>query len=139
MWVWIASMTSGRHSRWGEVARSHLLRQPRCMVCGNAKNLQVHHIRPFHLFPELELDPGNLLTLCVAGPGHMNCHLVVGHRGVWARWNDQVEKDAATFRSMLRGNVMTERDEATVKLDHSGCRLTCGPSVHGLVWRWTTC
>lgn len=81
-----------RDPRWPGVRREHLRREPACRACGSRRNLQVHHKQPYHLFPELELERKNLITLCEeAGSNH---HLVVGHRGDWHDYNPNVEADA---------------------------------------------
>lgn len=51
---------------WLALRAAHLLRQPSCVACGNdeLKNRHVDHIKPRRLFPELELEPTNLRTLC---------------------------------------------------------------------------
>lgn len=36
----------------------------KCAVCGSTKNLQVHHIIPITILPELKLDNNNLIPLC---------------------------------------------------------------------------
>jgi len=51
-------------------------------------------MKPFHLHPELELDPTNLITLCMQ-PGQ-ECHLYVGHGDSWKAYNPDVKQDAAT-------------------------------------------
>lgn len=92
-----------RAGAWRSVRAKHLAENPVCSACGNENDCEVHHIHPYFLFPESELSPGNLLTLCSDGPGGMNCHLVIGHAGDWHGWNPSVEADAARFRLMLRG------------------------------------
>ena len=83
-----------RSPRWNEARAEHLKKHPACAACGAVVNLQVHHCRPFHLFPELELDPHNLITLCEqAGP--KGCHLRIGHLGKWRDYNPGVRKTAA--------------------------------------------
>lgn len=74
-----------RSPSWPTVRAAHLKEHPTCWACGNDRDLEVHHVLPFHLFPHLELDPHNLLTLCET-IGH-NCHLNVGHLGSWRRYN----------------------------------------------------
>jgi len=59
----------------------------------------VHHVRPVHLFPELELEPGNLVTLCEGET--MNCHLFFGHLGWWKAWNPTVAVDASRMRRKM--------------------------------------
>ena len=62
-----------------------------CRGCGTKKHLQVHHKKPFHLHPELELDPKNLITLCM---DVWRCHIELGHSGDWKAYNPHVEDDA---------------------------------------------
>ena len=61
-----------------------------CAFCGAAVALEVHHIRPYHLHPELELDPANFVTLCEGSP---QCHLHVGHLGNWDSFNPALIAD----------------------------------------------
>jgi 5-methylcytosine-specific restriction endonuclease McrA len=79
-----------RSSRWSEVRALHIQKHPACAYCGGTKDLEAHHVRPFHLWPELELDPRNLITLCEA-IGHQ-CHLRIGHLGNWSRFNPFVRE-----------------------------------------------
>jgi 5-methylcytosine-specific restriction enzyme A len=93
-----------RSSKWPACRRRHLKKQPTCQACGCdvAKVLNVHHVKPFHLYPELELDAGNLITLCERGA--FNCHWIFGHGGhTWTDWNPQVRQSAAMVRAMLAG------------------------------------
>lgn len=84
-----------RSKAWPKVRKEHLKKFPTCAVCGGKKKLQVHHIKPFHLHQQLELDPNNLITLCEAD-GH-DCHLQFGHLGSFKSWNIRVVKDALTW------------------------------------------
>lgn len=86
---------SSRSPRWATVAREHLRRQPECQACGDRDANHVHHIRPFHVVPDSELDPTNLITLCP------RCHLFVGHLGQWSSWNAEVVADAWTWRRKI--------------------------------------
>lgn len=38
----------------------------RCEVCGKVSNLELHHMKPVCLHPELGNDPSNLKALCPA-------------------------------------------------------------------------
>lgn len=82
-----------RSSSWPGVRALHLKAHPSCAYCGSTKDLEVHHVRPFHLWPNLELDPRNLLTLCESLS--RECHLRVGHLGVWSRFNPYVREICA--------------------------------------------
>jgi len=80
-----------RSSKWPKVRKAHLKENPTCANCGKKKRIgmQVHHIFPFHLYPDLELEPGNLLTLC----NHPCCHFAQGHLSYWKSFNESVVND----------------------------------------------
>lgn len=65
-----------RSSKWPVVEREFLARTRACEACGSVTKLQVHHVLPFHLHPDRELDPSNLVALCM---GRNACHLLIGH------------------------------------------------------------
>lgn len=88
-------LNRGRSPLWPEARRAHLAKQPACQACGVTDHLQVHHIHPFHLHPELELDRANLITLCER-PAR-NCHLTWGHYHDWSLWNPSVVQDVAGY------------------------------------------
>ena len=85
-----------RSPHWPAVRKAHLTIEPACQVCGKTDGVEAHHVRPFHLFPALELDPANLLTLC---PVH---HLWWGHLGCWRSFNALVRADASLWRAKIR-------------------------------------
>ncbi len=78
-----------RHNAWPELRTRFLNHNSRCVCCGSRTALNVHHIKPFHLFPELELVPDNLITLCEGGP--INCHFIIGHGG--KNWRTYIPED----------------------------------------------
>jgi hypothetical protein len=82
-----------RSPRWDDVRDAHVARHPTCAACGSTTHLQVHHIKPFHLFRELELEPSNLLTLCEQSD--TKCHFRIGHHGSWRKYNEHVVEEAA--------------------------------------------
>lgn len=101
------TITRPRSPEWPRVEKEHLAKQPRCAVCEGRKKLQVHHIKPYHIHPELELDPNNLITLCEAGT---SCHLVFGHLGDFHSFNVTVVIDAAAWN--MRFHDRPKGDEA---------------------------
>jgi hypothetical protein len=91
-----------RSARWRSVRRAHLKQEPACVACGRVRWRQVHHEKPFHLDPELELDPSNLITLCQSPlPGGPKHHLQYGHAGNWSRSVPTVRRDAEAARERL--------------------------------------
>jgi hypothetical protein len=84
--------TTARSPHWPHV-RAAFLHGKACAACGGSENLEAHHKKPFHLHPDLELDPSNLICLCEK-PSH-NCHFIFGHAGNWHGYVPTVEADAA--------------------------------------------
>lgn len=66
-----------------------------CAACGTDRELEVHHLEPFHLHPELELEDGNLIVLCRID------HFVFGHFHNWKLWNPNCRKDVELYFAIL--------------------------------------
>ena len=73
-----------RSPLWPQTRAAWLIAHPRCVACGSTAQVEVHHRRPVHLFPDLELDQRNFVTLC-EGPNR--CHLREGHLGDFHIYN----------------------------------------------------
>lgn len=84
---------SARSPKWPEF-RKNFLKGKSCAVCGGVDMLELHHIKPFHLHPELELDPNNVLPLCESQKNGVTCHLFIGHLGNYKSINPDVIEDA---------------------------------------------
>jgi hypothetical protein len=80
-----------RSSSWGSLRNLFLKQKPKCSACGSLKNLQVHHIIPFHVDKSKELDLKNLITLC------RTCHFIFGHLMSWSSWNTEVVEDSQKY------------------------------------------
>lgn len=85
-----------RSSEWAKIRDRFIDDNPFCAACGSHNDLQVHHVKPFHLHPELELDPANLITLCM---DVNDCHLNIGHGDSFKTYNPNVREDAGKFLS----------------------------------------
>lgn len=96
-----------RSSEWPRVEKEHLLHEPACVACGHrGKGLQVHHIKPFHLHPNLELEPSNLITLCeIEGRDH---HLLLGHLDEWESYNPNVREDVKRFHGKTARQIKAD-------------------------------
>lgn len=95
-----------RSTAWPK-CRSNFLNTPGngyCCVCRTNKLLNVHHKKPYHLFPDLELVFSNLITLCET-PTH-NCHFIVGHCLDWTAYNPKVIELATLLKVCLEGKLM---------------------------------
>lgn len=99
---------SVRSSQWPAVRAAHILKEPFCQLCGGTTSLQVHHIRPFHIHPELELDDSNLITLCT-GNNTINCHVRFGHADNFrTKWNPNIREDCILWKA--RFDAVTEQE-----------------------------
>lgn len=93
---WVLGSGRLRSHKWPAVRDAHLKTEPTCTACGETRNLEVHHVEPFHLSPERELDPSNLLTMC------RDCHWFLGHLQHWDRINPHARADAEYFLRRVR-------------------------------------
>jgi len=50
--------------QWQRLRYETLKRDRKCVLCGSTDNLHCDHIKPRSLYPEMELDPDNLQTMC---------------------------------------------------------------------------
>jgi hypothetical protein len=87
-----------RSPQWDSVRKAHLEKEPACQVCGTRENVAVHHKKPFHLFPALELVDSNLISLCNGSRNEGGCHFRFGHLWEWASFNPDIDVDAAIWR-----------------------------------------
>lgn len=98
-----------RSPDWPPARRDHLRREPACLITGidDPKRLNVHHIKPYHEFPELELEQANMITLAEAS---INIHFLIGHGGrSWLDYNPNIRKQIRRLREwykMLTGSIV---------------------------------
>lgn len=89
-------ITAARSPKWPAVEKAFLkANQGGCQACRAKSTLEVHHKQPFHMHPELELDPKNLIVLC------RRCHLLVGHLDDWQSYNPSVKSDASDWAAKI--------------------------------------
>jgi 5-methylcytosine-specific restriction protein A len=86
-----------RSPHWDAARKAWVKGHPACAVCGTRDNIDVHHVHPFHLFPEMELDPANFMTLC------RHDHLLFGHLGDFKAWNPVVRDMVAVMEVSIKG------------------------------------
>jgi len=94
-----------RSPQWPTVRKKHLEKNPMCAVCGVTKDVQVHHKKPFHLNPALELDQTNLISLC--DENSHDCHIIFGHLSDWSSFNADVQEDADRMREKIKTRPKT--------------------------------
>jgi hypothetical protein len=76
----------GRSPKWSTVRDKFIRANPRCAACGTAKELEAHHVLPYQIRPELELDETNLIQFC------RSCHFAIGHGYDWTAWRPDCRK-----------------------------------------------
>jgi hypothetical protein len=114
-----------RSPLWATVRKEHLAKFPCCAACGSENKIEVHHIKPFNLFPELELDPNNLVTLCESWKKGVNCHLLFGHLGDYRSYNEKVLDDSnAWLEKLINKPIKPEGALKTEESPENGVALT---------------
>ncbi len=103
-----------RSGSWSRVRASFLTKNPECAACGSKKKLEVHHVVPFFLAPERELDETNLIVLCEAKTNGVTCHLFFGHLGSYRSYNIDVREDAASWRKRFEDRPATSNLEKSL-------------------------
>ena len=66
----------------------------RCLVT-DSEIIQWHHVLPFHLFPESELDPQNVRPL------RPDVHFLLAHLGKWASYNENILRDIEIWKAKI--------------------------------------
>lgn len=106
------SKSKKRSPQWDNVRDEHVLNNPTCAACGSIKRIQVHHIQPYHLYPELELEPTNLITLCMDVE---ECHLLLGHGDNFRMFNPDILSDINLFKMATPDAKLKILEEAKLK------------------------
>ena len=95
-----AGYVTALHDAQWRRTRNHFIRiQDDCQMCGADKQLQVHHVRPWHLYPELRYEHSNLITLC------QPCHFRFGHGRNWQAYNPDITNLVVHVRKSLTNTV----------------------------------
>lgn len=106
-----APLSAKRSPHWPAARSAYLRLYPNCAVCGSNNKVEVHHVKPFHLHPDLELNPSNFITLCESGDiGKLNCHLIFGHLGNFRSFNENVRDDASTWSDKFKNRPKGETE-----------------------------
>jgi len=87
-----------------KVKRAHILANPQCEICGYRENLEAHHIRPLHLFPNLYCTKENFVTLCDFG--NKGCHLKFGHLGSFTNYNPNIQELIVSIRTFYKERAL---------------------------------
>ena len=100
---------TNRSSKWTVVRKEYLKENNSCCACDKKDKLEVHHIEPYHVNPNRELDPSNLITLC------KSCHFTIGHLMDWTSWNIDVIIDSRVYLSKVKNRpyqIKAQNDES---------------------------
>lgn len=85
-----------RSPKWRKVREEFIRENPTCALCGGTDDLDVHHVKSFALYPELELEKSNLITLCTPH------HLLGGHLMSWKKTNSTVREDCTAWYNKIK-------------------------------------
>lgn len=111
----LALLAGERSPEWTKVRKDFVKAHPVCEICGTAKDIQVHHVKPFHLYPALELEPSNLVTVCISKYWGFNCHFSCAHGGNFRWENPWVKEDIEILHRIaspeyIRAHGVNDRD-----------------------------
>ena len=96
-----------RAKTWHATSKKFRAAHPEgCIGCGSLKKLEVHHVLPFHLYPEHEEDWGNLVVVC------RRCHQFLAHLDDWKSYNAAVRQDAASMLEKIHNRPEDGQEEA---------------------------
>lgn len=95
-----SKLTPKEYYRMSKAKKLYVKQNPECAVCGCKDHLEVHHVEPVHIKPQLAADPYNFITLC--DKGNSGCHFVFGHfRNFRTKWNPFIRIFAEEVRNIL--------------------------------------
>ena len=83
IFFWSRTFGQKRSGKWTSFRKRHI--KDKCEVCKRTKRLELHHIVPFWVSPDIELDPLNVVTL------DRRCHFAFGHFFNWRDWNINIK------------------------------------------------
>lgn len=93
---------STRSVKWNDFRKEFIVGKT-CAACDGSRALDVHHILPVHIRPDLEFDESNLIVLC--DDAWKNCHHRIGHGFHWKSYNPNVIDDAAASLRSIQSRV----------------------------------
>ena len=88
-----------RSNEWPKVRADHLKLHSVCEICGTKKDLNVHHEIPVNFDKSLELNLGNLLTLCDSGAN--DCHRIFGHLFDFRSYSPYIRNDIKEWKKRI--------------------------------------
>jgi 5-methylcytosine-specific restriction endonuclease McrA len=100
----VVVVAADRSPQWRSVRDTYAAAHPACEACRAKAKIHVHHVKPFSLWPESELDAANLISLCD------RCHLLLGHLGDYRAHNPLVREDAARMLARVKARPYTRED-----------------------------
>ena len=87
---------AARSSGWSTLSRRIIAEVGECEATGSKKNLEAHHIIPFHLRPDLELVRSNIIVL------NKWIHFFLAHFGYYGSWNENIREHAKWLRDLIK-------------------------------------
>jgi len=86
-----------RSKYWRKIRNQYVKQHPECAICGTTKSPEIHHIKDFSTYPELELETSNLITLC-----GKRCHFFFGHLLDWKSINPELIEDVEWMNQKIK-------------------------------------
>jgi hypothetical protein len=71
----------------------------RCRLCGDWKKVQLHHVLPVSIRPDLECERSNIVELCKLH------HFIIGHLSNWTNYNVHFWEDFHALKNTKYSNI----------------------------------
>lgn len=81
--------------RWKKFRDLIVTRDGKCLLCNSKTDLSVHHIKSWKEFPELRLEPSNVITLC------KTCHAVIHWSPKEKMYNEYFKKMVSKMEGLF--------------------------------------
>ena len=95
---------------WSKTKREYAKIHPKvCPFCKTTKKIELHHIFPYHLFPQYENSFWNLVWAC------RDCHFKFCHHLDWSAFNPNVLEDIKWYKEKIE-NRQYEKTELIIEL-----------------------
>lgn len=93
------------NKEWSDFEKKYWKEHPEekyCHMCGETKNVELHHIIPRHVDPSKILDENNLIPLC------RECHFRFGH---FCNFEKYYNKDIVKMCKYVLGKIKKLKSE----------------------------
>jgi len=118
LYLTITSLSIPTQWEMTKAKRAYVKEHGECAICGNTKDLEVHHIVPVHIDPTMACSPENFVSLC--DWRNHGCHYVFGHyRNFRTKYNNDIVNFARNVKYLLTvSNTIQKSDHQEIQKNY---------------------